>query len=157
MNQFVRICLLLVFLPLQAEAASCAITTPTLAFGSYDPLVATNHDSTAVVNVSCTRTVIPTETVNYTLTASIGNGPSYAARRMMSGLEILNYNVYRNAAMTQVWGNGTGGSFSITGSFRLNDTNPTRNRNHTIYGRIPPLQNSAAGTYTDTLVMTLTF
>ncbi len=139
-----------------ADAASCTITSPTLSFGSYDPLVAANDDSTAIVRVSCTRTILPSETVNYTLTSSIGNGPSYAARRMTSGLEILNYNVYRNAGRTQIWGNGTGGSFAITGSFNLNNATP-RNRNHTLYGRIPPLQNAAAGAYNDTLVVTLTF
>ncbi len=148
--------LLLGFLPVQAGAASCTITSPTLNFGSYDPLLATNDDSTAAVRVSCTRTILPSEVVNYTLTSSIGNGPSYATRRMVSGVEILNYNVYRNAARTQIWGNGTGGSFTITGSFNLNNATP-RNRNHTLYGRIPPLQNSAAGTYNDTLVVTLTF
>lgn len=156
MRQCVRM-LLLAFLPLQACAASCAITSPALNFGSYDPLAASNHDSTAVVNVSCTRTVTPSETVNYTLTSSIGSGLTYATRRMLNGAEILNYNVYRNAARTQVWGNGTGGSFSITGSFILNNSNPTRNRNHTIYGRIPPLQDATAGSYSDTLVVTLTF
>jgi spore coat protein U-like protein len=140
----------------QAGAASCTITSPTLNFGSYDPLLATNDDSTAVVRVSCSRTILPRETVNYSLTSSIGNGPGYAARRMVSGVEILNYNVYRNAARTQIWGNGTGGSFTITGSFNLNSA-ATRNRNHTLYGRIPPLQNSAAGAYSDTLVVTLTF
>lgn len=149
--------LLLLIAFAQAGAASCTITSPTLNFGSYDPLLATNDDSTAVVQVSCTRTVFPTEAVNYSLTSSIGNGPTYAARRMLSGPEILNYNVYRNAARSQIWGNGTGGSFTITGSFTLNNGNPSRNRNHTLYGRIPPLQNAAAGTYSDTLVMTLTF
>jgi spore coat protein U-like protein len=148
--------LLVSFFPAMAGAASCTITSPTLNFGSYDPLLATSNDSTAVVRVSCTRTILPSETVNYILTASIGNGPSYAARRMTSGLEILNYNVYRNAGRTQVWGNGTGGSFTITGSFTLNNATP-RNRNHTLYGRIPPVQDSAAGTYNDTLVVTLTF
>jgi spore coat protein U-like protein len=142
--------------PALAGAASCSITSPTLNFGSYDPLLATNDDSTAVVQVSCTRTILPSEVVNYTLTSSIGNGPGYAARRMVSGVEILNYNVYRNAARTQVWGNGTGGSFVITGSFNLNNATP-RNRNHTLYGRIPPLQNAAAGANSDTLVVTLTF
>lgn len=148
--------LLLCLSSVLADAASCTITSPTLNFGGYDPLLATNDDSTAVVRVSCTRTILPSERVNYTLTSSIGNGPSYAARRMVSGVEILNYNVYRNAARTQVWGNGTGGSFVITGSFNLNNAAP-RNRNHVLYGRIPPLQDAAAGAYGDTLVVTLTF
>ncbi|NWG39543.1 MAG: spore coat protein U domain-containing protein, partial [Hydrogenophilaceae bacterium] len=139
-----------------AGAASCSITSPTLNFGSYDPLAGTAKDNTAVLTVSCTRTVLPSEVVNYTLTSSIGNGPNYATRRMVSGIEILNYNVYRNAARTQIWGNGTGGSFVITGSFNLNNATP-RNRNHTLFGRIPQLQDAAAGAYGDTLVVTLTF
>ncbi len=141
----------------QVNAADCTITLPTLNFGSYDPLLATNTDSSAVVRVTCMRTVFPAETVGYTLTSSIGNGSGYAARRMVSGTEVLNYNIYTDAVRTQVWGNATAGSVAITGSFTLNSGNPIRRSNHTLYGRIPPLQNAAAGNYADTLIVTLTF
>lgn len=141
---------------LPASGASCSITSPTLDFGSYDPLFGTADDSTAVIQVSCVRTVSPSETANYTLTSSVGNGTSYATRYMLKGVEHLTYNVYRNTGRSQIWGNGASGSFTITGSFTLNN-NTTRNRNHTLYGRIPALQDITAGTYNDTLVTTVTF
>jgi spore coat protein U-like protein len=75
---------------------------------------------------------------------------------MLRGADQLTYNVYSNSARTQIWGNGTNSTFTITGGFTLNN-NTTRSRNHTLYGRIPPLQDITAGTYNDTLVTTLTF
>jgi spore coat protein U-like protein len=143
-------------IPFAAWAASCSITSPTLAFSSYDPLLGTADDSTAVIQVSCVRTVLPSETANYTLTSSVGNGANYATRVMLRGADQLTYNVYSNSARTQIWGNGTNSTFTITGGFTLNN-NTTRSRNHTLYGRIPPLQDITAGTYNDTLVTTLTF
>jgi spore coat protein U-like protein len=147
---------LLWLVQLPTWAASCSITSPTLAFGSYDPLLGTADDTTVAIQVSCVRTVLPSETANYTLTSSVGNGANYATRVMLKGAEQLTYNVYRNTGRSQIWGNGTGGSTTITGSFTLNN-NATRSQNHTLYGRIPALQDITAGTYNDTLVTTLTF
>lgn len=140
-----------------ALAASCTLTLSGMTFGSYDVLTPTALDSVSTLNVACTRTLFPSERVDYTLTASVGSGASYASRSMAQGAERLGYNLYRNTARTQIWGNGTGGSSVITGTHTLNNGNPNRNRNHSIYGRIPALQNVAAGNYLDTLAVTLTF
>lgn len=140
-----------------ALAASCTLTLSGMTFGSYDVLTPTALDTVSTLNVACTRTLFPNERVNYTLTASVGSGTNYANRSMAQGAERLNYNLYRNTARTQVWGNGTGGSGAITGTHNLSNGAPNRNRNHSVYGRIPALQNVAAGNYLDTLVVTLTF
>ncbi|MEQ1661077.1 MAG: spore coat U domain-containing protein [Thiobacillus sp.] len=143
--------------PSIALAASCTLSLSGMTFGAYDVLTPTALDTTSTINVACTRTVSPNERVNYTLTASVGSGASYASRSMAQGVERLNYNLYRNAARSQIWGNGTGGSQTITGTHNLSNGSPTRNRNHTLYGRIPALQNVAAGNYLDTLAITLIF
>lgn len=143
--------------PAFAFAASCTLTLSGMTFGAYDVLTPTALDTTSAINVACTRTVFPNERVNYTLTASVGNGTSYANRSMAQAAERLNYNLYRNAARSQIWGNGTGGSRTITGTHNLSNAFPNRNRNHIVYGRIPALQNVAAGNYLDTLAITLTF
>jgi spore coat protein U-like protein len=141
----------------QAQAADCSLGITGLAFGSYDPLAASALDSTSTVTVTCSKTAAGSERVNYTLTASTGAGGSYASRAMFQASERLAYNLYQNSARTTIWGNGSGGSSIITGSFNLSIGTPTRTRNHTVYGRIPPSQNAASGSYSDTLVVTLTF
>jgi spore coat protein U-like protein len=141
----------------QSQAADCTLGITGLAFGGYDPLAASALDSTATVTVTCGKTVAVSEGVNYTLTASTGAGGSYVNRAMFQASERLAYNLYRNSARTTIWGNGSGGSSTMTGSFNLSIGTPTRLRNHIVYGRIPPSQNAASGSYSDTLVVTLTF
>jgi spore coat protein U-like protein len=65
----------------------------------------------------------------------------------------LRYNVYLDPAKTTVWGDGTQGTqfFSIRNpSLRDRTTVP-------IYGRVPAGQDVGAGTYADTLVITVNY
>lgn len=122
--------------------AACTLSTSGIAFGRYDPLINQNVDSAANINVTCDQ---PTA---YSIALSTGNG-SYETRRMSSGLHHLLYNLYIDAALTTVWGDGTGQSAAI------GDTQLVAN--YTVYGRIPAGQNAHVGAYGDTIVITLTF
>jgi spore coat protein U-like protein len=82
---------------------------------------------------------------------STGSSGSYAARTLRSGAFELPYNLYLDAARTQVWGDGSAGTFTDS----PNPGNVTRTI--PVYGRIPPLQDAAAGTYSDTIVVTFVF
>jgi spore coat protein U-like protein len=65
------------------------------------------------------------------------------------GADIVNYNLYLDAAKTQIWRDGTGGSLTWR---------PTGNGSHTIYGKAPAGQTApGAGSYTDTVVITINF
>lgn len=122
--------------------AACSISTSGIAFGRYDPFLNQNVDSAANINVTCD------ETTAYTISLSTGSG-TYETRVMTSGMHHLLYNLYLNASLTTVWGDGTGQSGT------LSDTQSVAN--YTVYGRIPAGQNAHVGVYSDTIVITLTF
>lgn len=123
-------------------AATCTVTTSGIAFGSYDPLLNQNVDSVASISVNCD------EATAYSIALSPGSG-SYAARAMTSGSHQLLYNLYVDATLTTVWGDGSGPSAVVSANQALAD--------HTAYGRIPAGQNAYVGVYSDTIVVTLTF
>jgi spore coat protein U-like protein len=128
-----------------APASACTISTTSVAFGTYNPGSATALDGTGAVNLICPTSVRTGPVVSI----STGNSGSYAPRRMNSGTNTLDYNLYTSATRVTVWGNGTAGTARVTAP-RLTSSTP-------IYGRIPAGQNVRAGTYTDTLTVTVTF
>ena len=79
---------------------------------------------------------------------STGSG-TYAARAMTSGSHQLLYNLYLDASYVTIWGDGTAGTGTLQDS--------TNKNTYTIYGRIPALQNAWVGSYSDTIVVTITY
>lgn len=125
----------------------CTFTTgpTTLNFGAYDPSATAPANSSSQFSFSC---VPGNPKVNATLSAGAG---TFAQRQMVlaGGSDRLNYNLYQDAAYTIIWGDGTPPSQS--------DTNERDNRTFTIYGRIPTGQWVSAGTYSDTITLTLNY
>jgi len=141
-------------------ASDCSVSASGVAFGVYDPTLATADDSTGSVVVTCMYTGPGgTDTANYTVTLSTGTGGSYAPRKLAAGASRLDYNLFGDAARTQVWGNASAGTTIITGSLKVGPGvgNGTRTATHVIYGRIPQLQDADTGNYTDSILVTLTF
>jgi len=58
-------------------------------------------------------------------------------------------------AFTQIWGDGSNGSYTVI----LNNPENGRNNLHTIYGRIPLSSQRAAhvGIYSDTIIVTVSY
>jgi len=132
-------------------AKGCTISASGVAFGAYDPRAAGADDGTGPISLAC-----PTNANSVIIALSTGTSGTYSARTMQNGGNILNYQLYRDAARTQVWGNGTAGTFTQTlsgGSVG----GGTRNYSTTVYGRITALQNVPAGAYLDTVTVTVTF
>lgn len=128
-------------------APACTVSTTPVAFGSYDPLLATATDTTGSISVFCA--------VKTTITVKIGassNSGGFDPRQMANGPDRLNYNLFINAGRTTIWGDGSGGTSVNTATVPKNQT-----RNLTIYGRIPPLQGIPAGNFSETLVVTVTY
>lgn len=148
--------LIAALVPLCGAAAppqvTCTVSALALAFGAYDTV--NNLNGTTSITVSCdninqgTGGVVP-----YTVALSSGSG-SYAARQMLSGSNVLLYNLYTDPTHTTVWGDGTSGTRTVSGSF----TNPPKSQSATltVYGLIPGPQNVAAGTYTTTAPIVIT-
>jgi spore coat protein U-like protein len=141
-------------------ATDCSVTAVSLNFGVYDPALTSADDSVGSVTVTCRHVSGGADRINYTVAISNGlNGTSATTRAMAAGTKRLGYGVFRDAARTQAWGNGIGGTVVATGSMTVGPGNGNNNKTvvHSVYGRIPQLQDAAPGTYADTLQVTLTF
>jgi len=125
------------------------VTVTDVNFGYYDVLSGLNNDSTGSIMVFC-------DAHTY-VTTSIGASPNsggFNPRQMIqgSGTDLLNYNLYRNSARTEIWGDGTQGTYTLYDRVNRNHTS-----NWTVYGRIPPGQNVGIGTFGEVLVVTINF
>lgn len=128
--------------------ASCQTpSTNTLAFGTYAP--ANNSDAITTVNVRCTGGTPIVVSLNKGTTT----GASIAQRKLVSGANTLNYNLYTNSARSTVWGetasvdtrSGTGSGLGTDVTF-------------TVFGRIPSGQvNAVPGNYSDLITVTVTY
>lgn len=138
-------------------AVTCSVSATGPAFGNYNPLNASPTLANGLVTVTCTLLSGSTTTVNVVTSYSAGNSGSYANRSMLSGANVLHYNIYFDAAFTQIRGDGTGGSQTGGATFTLTKTAPTDQASGTIYGRMPAGQDVAAGNYSDTIILTVTY
>jgi spore coat protein U-like protein len=140
-------------------AADCNVTAGGVAFGAYDPLATTPDDSTGTVTVTCVNTGPANTRVDFSVALSTGVSGAYSQRYMKSGTPRLNYNLYRDAARTIVWGNGSSGTSSIAGTLTVGPGagNGTKSATYTVYGRAPALQDATPGAYSDSIVITLTY
>lgn len=145
--------------PSEAHAAcaplslcTCTVTTTPLSFGNYNPVTAIDDDSTGTVRVQCTLLVALAG--SFTVDLSTGGSGAYASRKLKNGGSNLLYNLYADAAHTQIWGNGTGGSVEVSRSFT---GLLAIDRSISVYGRIKAAQNVPAGNYSDTIMVTVIY
>ncbi|BBI99206.1 hypothetical protein FGKAn22_08990 [Ferrigenium kumadai] len=150
---------LLLLLPLPASAVclgcSCSIAiNSSVAFGVYDPLPGNSQDAAGRFTVSCTVGLLSL-LGTYTVDLSTGGSGSYSPRKMSSGGNTLNYNLYMDEARTTIWGNGTGGTSHVNNP-SLIEIGTTTVISYDIYGRILANQQSTrTGNYTDSIVITV--
>jgi spore coat protein U-like protein len=73
---------------------------------------------------------------------------------MSSGAAHLSYQLHSDSAHSQIWGDGTGGTSVVNGSYFivLGGTS-----NFTVDGVIPALQVASPGAYTDSITVTVTY
>jgi spore coat protein U-like protein len=131
----------------------CTVATSGVAFGSYNPLPGASADTNATISVTCSGAAGDTAAYTITITAGLG---SFSARKMVSGGDNLTYNLYKDSGCTQVWGDGSGGTSTISDSVTLISSSLTTN--YVVYSRIAGGQRSAkAKTYSDSLLVTAVF
>ncbi len=142
-------------------AADCTVSASGVAFGVYDQSSTIDDDSTGTITVTCTNIGNGggVTRLNYAVALSSGASGAYTQRFMTSGTPRLDYNLYIDPARSLVWGNGNNGTRVITGSMTVGPGvgNGTRTDTYTVYGRVPAEQDAAVGSYTDAIVLTLTF
>jgi spore coat protein U-like protein len=123
---------------------NCAVTAQNINFGSHGVL-GTNVDATGQVSITCTTST------NYTVGLNGGNANGPPTARKMSKLsETVTYALYQDAAHNLPWGN-TINTNTIAG------TGTGLTQNLTVYGRVAPQSTPSSGTYTDTVVVTVTY
>jgi len=142
---------------LAAVTVNCTVSASSLAFGIYNPLNTVATTSTGSLLITCTGTGTGSVSVTTAVTFSTGLSGTYASRKMFSGGNALNYNIYWSTQYAQIMGDGSGGSFGGTaGPFTVfaGGSVPVTG---TMYGRIPAQQDVAPGGYVDTVLVTVTY
>jgi spore coat protein U-like protein len=129
-----------------ARAAVCLVSATPVAFGTYLPFSGAPTDSTGTVTVTC----FGSATISIAL--STGGSGSFSSRQMTNGGAHLLYQLYANTTHTTVWGDGTGGTVTVTDTLT-----GFSNRNYIAYGRIPTLQTVRPGSYADTITVTVSY
>jgi len=126
------------------QGHACTLNATGVNFGSYDVFSNAALDSTGNIDVNCPSGV------GYSIAFSEGGG-SHTQRVMNSGGHRLNYNLYTEGNRGVVWGDATSGAARVSG------TGIGVSVNHAVYGRIPAQQNVHAGSYSDIIIVALTF
>jgi spore coat protein U-like protein len=148
----------LALLGAQAQAAFfCNGSNVAMSLGTYDGFQATALDSSGTFVVSCFRFG-----GGATQPVTVGIGPStvsgtIASRqmRLAAGTDLLAYNLYRDAGRSLVWGD-TIGTNTVTQNLTVGNF-ASSSVTFTIFGRITALQDVRAGTYNDSLTVTVTY
>ncbi|MDX2463819.1 MAG: spore coat U domain-containing protein [Porticoccus sp.] len=144
----------LISLPAHA-VGDCSVSATGVSFGSYTYTTPSPADTAGNIEVSCTLIGIFSLLVSYDISLSTGNSGSYSPRSLVFGANNLSYNLYTNAARTNIWGDGSASTSSVSDGYLLGLF--TVVRNYTVYGRLPAAQNKPAGSYADTIVVTITY
>ena len=123
---------------------ACSVSANQVNFGAVSTLSST-VDGEGSLGVNCTR--------NTPYAVSLGNGlygTSPTNRRMSrGGSERVTYGLYTNSTRTNPWGSATGQTLGGTGSGTA--------QNVPVYGRVPAQTTPTTGTYTDTVIVTVTY
>jgi spore coat protein U-like protein len=137
--------------PAQATLTCQFVSVADVAFANYDVFnVSSPTRTTGTITFQCKK-IGGRQTM--TIDLSAGNSGTYFPRLMRSGVGTLSYNLYLDAANTQVWGDGSGGT-SEFGPFDPTDGASTP---ITIYAAIAPGQDVRVGAYSDSITATINF
>ena len=125
---------------------TCLVSASDLNFGEVSSL-ASDVIGTSAVSVTCTTGL------DYAVSLNGGLYGTIAARKMKiaGGTDTVDYNLYTNATRSTLWGDSTAGSVQAgdgTGAAQA----------LTVYGKVDAQASTpAAGTYTDTITVTVTY
>jgi len=127
---------------------NCSVSANPVNFGPVDTLSSSPVLGSGSVEVTCTNGTGWSASAD----AGEGSGASFDTRRLTSSGNTIDYTLYRDAARTQIWGDGSGSTFTVAG------TGSGSQQSFTVWGRIPGGQSSApAGSYTDRVNVTITY
>ncbi|MGZ5826929.1 MAG: Csu type fimbrial protein [Xanthobacteraceae bacterium] len=127
------------------NSTTCSVSASNVNFGSAGVLRSA-LDATGQVSIVCTS-LAP-----YTVALNGGNSAATdpAQRKMSMGGEQITYGLYRDSGRTQAWGDSDGVN-------TVGNTGSGLTQNLTVYGRVPAQTTPSPGTYSDTVVVTVSY
>lgn len=149
--------LLCVVSPALDAKVTCTVTATPVQFGTYDPLNLSPALSSGTVVTTCRLMGALATATMLTSSFTAGSSGKYATRTMILGANALLYNLYLDPAHSQIAGDGTGGSSTGSATLNLSILNRTQTWTETIYGSMPASQDAAAGTYIDSIMVTVNY
>lgn len=140
---------------------TCTVGIGNLSLGAY---TGSQITSSTTMTITCTLTSGGADKVDFTATLSTGAG-SYVQRLLThvgAPADTLPYNLYLGTVPailnTNVWGDGSGGTVTASGTLLLNPGNPTKIATFTVAGAMGPVGSlPTAGTYQDIVAGTVTY
>jgi spore coat protein U-like protein len=129
-----------------AIEAACTVSADPLLDLSTVGLLNSAVDSTADLTVLCTDGVA----YNIGLNAGANGGGVTLARAMVNGTDDVTYDLFSDVGRSTHWGN----TILVN---TVASTGTGANQTFTVYGRVPVQDTPPAGTYTDTVTVTVTY
>jgi spore coat protein U-like protein len=132
-------------------AATCSVNSPSLGFGAYDKTNGTTASTT--VTVTCTA-------ASGTASVALGQGANWDGtnntRRLKEAASgnYLAYGLYSDSSFTTAWGDGTA---ATNNAAAVSNSETGSAVNTTVYGKIPANQSLFAGSFSDSVSITVTF
>jgi spore coat protein U-like protein len=139
--------------PAANAVATCVVSTTGVAFGEISVATKTNLTATGAIVIRC----VGSGNFDYVLSLNPGVNGQFTPRQMpLVGSSSINlpYNLYSEASLSSIWGNGFGVTRVVTGRINLGGGSvaivPL-----TVYGRVEALTEPTAGDYQDIVIATL--
>lgn len=124
-----------------AVVPACTLSATNLGFGNY---TGAQVDSTSTLTVNCSSNT------SYSIGLGLGTyGGTVANRNIACCGSVFNYVLYSDQPRTVLWG--------VSGSDLVTGVGIASAQTLTVYGRLPANQLVNLGSYSDTLVATMTF
>ncbi len=131
---------------------NCVINSTNIAFGNYDPTSATAVTAQGSVTAKCTKGDVVSVALGQGSNPGTGSTGAVPARQMKSGANLLPYDIYTTSGGTTEWGTGAANQPASQTSASVNTP-----LTFVTYGALPAGTDVPAGSYTDSVVATVTY
>lgn len=124
---------------------TCTINAANLDFGTAG-FLSGNVDSSNTITINCNSGLPYT----ISLDGGLSGATNPTLRQMVNGADDVTYAIYQNAARTIPWGD-------LIGTNTISSVGTGLSQVFTTYGRVPTQTTPPPGTYSDTVVVTITY
>jgi spore coat protein U-like protein len=126
-------------------ASNCTVGSTAISFGSQG-ILSSNTDAQGTLTVQCTD-ALP---YAVSLDGGLSGATNPTQRKMTFSTGTVTYGLYQDSARSQAWG-------STTGTNTISGTGTGFTQTLNVYGRVPAQTTPKPGSYSDTIVATITY